>query len=40
MVVAREHFAVNVAVAGGLLMLTHVGVGKYTVDEMLRKKDA
>lgn len=34
---AREHFFVNVGVAGGLLLLTFVGAGKFTVDELLKK---
>ena len=33
----REHFAVNVAVAGGLLLLQDLGGGRYTVDEWLKK---
>ncbi|EGD72943.1 hypothetical protein PTSG_04675 [Salpingoeca rosetta] len=37
---AREHFAVNVSVAGGLLLLCAIGAGKYTVDELLKKKDS
>ena len=35
----REHFATNVATAGGLLLLQKIGAGKYTVDELLKKKD-
>ena len=34
---ARQHFAVNVAVAGGLLLIQEVGGGKYTVDEFMKK---
>ena len=34
---AREHFAVNVAVAGGLLLIQEVGGGRYTVDEFMKK---
>ena len=33
----REHFAVNVAVAGGLLLLQDLGGGRYTVDALLKK---
>ena len=33
----REHFAVNVAVAGGLLLLQDLGGGRYTVDAWLKK---
>ena len=35
---AREHFCVNISVAGGLLLLTTIGAGKYTVDQLLAKK--
>jgi len=35
----REHFMTNVATAGGLLLLQKLGGGKYTVDELLKKKD-
>lgn len=35
----REHFMTNVATAGGLLMLQKLGGGRYTVDELLKKKD-
>ena len=34
---AREHFAVNVAMAGALLLIQEVGGGKFTVDELLKK---
>ena len=34
---AREHFAVNVAVAGGLLLIQEVGGGRYTIDELMKK---
>ena len=34
---AREHFAVNVAVAGGLLLIQEVGGGRFTVDELMKK---
>jgi len=36
---AREHFTVNVGVAGGMLLLSFVGAGKFTVDEMLKKNE-
>eukprot|EP00049_Salpingoeca_infusionum_P019038 m.359865 g.359865 ORF g.359865 m.359865 type:complete len:299 (-) comp18781_c0_seq1:439-1335(-) len=36
---AREHFTVNLAAAGGCLLLSFFGVGKYAVDELLKKKD-
>jgi len=36
---AREHFAVNIAVAGGLLLLSNYGAGKYSVDAYLKKRD-
>lgn len=36
---AREHFFVNLGVAGGVNMLSVVGAGKYTVDELLKKKE-
>lgn len=35
----REHFMTNLATAGGLLLLQMVGAGKYTVDELLKKKE-
>jgi uncharacterized membrane protein YphA (DoxX/SURF4 family) len=35
---ARDHFSVNVGVAGGLLLLQTLGAGKYSVDEYLAKK--
>jgi alanyl-tRNA synthetase len=34
---ARDHFTVNVGVAGGLLLLQEFGGGKFSVDEMLKK---
>ena len=34
---ASEHFAVNVALAGGLLLVQEVGGGKYAFDELLKK---
>lgn len=36
---ARHHFAVNLAVAGGLSLLGSVGPGIYSVDALLEKKD-
>lgn len=36
---AREHFTVNIAVAGGLLLISQVGGGRFAVDELLKKKD-
>ena len=36
---SKDHFATNVAVAGGLLLLQHDGGGKYTLDSYLKKKD-
>lgn len=36
---ARDHFTVNLAVAGGLLLLQRFGAGKYTVDALLKKKE-
>lgn len=35
----REHFTVNVAVAGGLLLVQSVGGGRYAVDELLKKAE-
>jgi len=35
---ARDHFIVNVAVGGGFLLLQNIGGGKYSVDELLKKK--
>ncbi|KOO26596.1 hypothetical protein Ctob_013448, partial [Chrysochromulina tobinii] len=35
----REHFVTNVATAGGLLLLQKIGAGRYTVDELFKKKD-
>ena len=34
---AREHFTVNIALTGGLLLVQQVGGGKYAVDELLKK---
>jgi len=36
---ARDHFSVNVGVAGGLLLLQSYGAGRYSVDALLKKKD-
>lgn len=36
---ARDHFSVNIGVAGGLLLLQSFGGGKYSVDELLKKND-
>lgn len=36
---SRSHFATNLAVAGGLLLLASVGPGQFTVDTLLAKKD-
>ena len=36
---SKDHFATNVAVAGGLLLLQQNGAGKYTLDAWLKKKD-
>ena len=36
---AREHFVVNVGVAGGLMLLWIHGAGKYSMDEYLKKTD-
>lgn len=38
MIHSRQHFAVNIAVAGGLLLLQSFGAGKYSVDEYIEKK--
>ncbi len=35
----RLHFVTNLAVCGGLLLLQGFGAGRYTVDELLKKKD-
>lgn len=34
---AREHFAVNVAVSGGLLLVQQVGGGHLSVDALLKR---
>ena len=36
---AREHFVVNLAVAGGLILLHIHGAGKYSMDEYLKKQE-
>ena len=36
---AREHFVVNLALAGGMLLLRGFGAGRFSVDAMLRKED-
>jgi uncharacterized membrane protein YphA (DoxX/SURF4 family) len=36
---ARDHFCVNIGVAGGLLLLQSFGGGQYSVDELMKKKD-
>jgi uncharacterized membrane protein YphA (DoxX/SURF4 family) len=36
---AREHFYVNIGTAGGILLLSFLGAGKYSVDALLKKKD-
>ena len=35
----REHFSVNVAVAGGLLLVQEVGGGKFAMDHILKKAE-
>eukprot|EP01116_Phalansterium_solitarium_P022869 TRINITY_DN772_c0_g1_i2.p2 TRINITY_DN772_c0_g1~~TRINITY_DN772_c0_g1_i2.p2 ORF type:complete len:323 (+),score=143.78 TRINITY_DN772_c0_g1_i2:105-1073(+) len=35
---AFDHFMVNVGVAGGLMLLLSFGAGKYTVDQLMKKK--
>eukprot|EP00727_Mastigamoeba_balamuthi_P013977 m51a1_g9201 hypothetical protein (316) ;mRNA; r:109972-111048 len=35
---ARDHFCVNIGVAGGLFLLRSFGPGKYSVDELISKK--
>lgn len=34
----RLHFFVNLAAAGGLLLLQSFGAGRFTVDELIRAK--
>jgi len=36
---SKDHFATNIAVAGGLFMLQEEGGGKYTLDAYMKKKD-
>jgi hypothetical protein len=36
---AREHFTVNMGVAGALLMFAYIGAGKYTADNYLKKHE-
>eukprot|EP00038_Savillea_parva_P011681 m.199306 g.199306 ORF g.199306 m.199306 type:complete len:308 (-) comp20710_c0_seq1:121-1044(-) len=36
---AREHFTVNMGVAGALMMFAYIGAGKYTVDNYLKKTE-
>ena len=36
---ARSHFATNLSVAGGLILLASAGPGRFTVDRLLQKKD-
>lgn len=36
---ARDHFYTNFGVAGGLFLLQYIGPGKYSVDELLVKKN-
>merc|ERR1712166_679266 len=36
---SKDHFATNVAVAGGLFLLQEEGGGKYTLDAYMKKKD-
>eukprot|EP00191_Tetraselmis_sp_GSL018_P004552 CAMPEP_0177596572 /NCGR_PEP_ID=MMETSP0419_2-20121207/11176_1 /TAXON_ID=582737 /ORGANISM="Tetraselmis sp., Strain GSL018" /LENGTH=304 /DNA_ID=CAMNT_0019088537 /DNA_START=1064 /DNA_END=1976 /DNA_ORIENTATION=- len=35
----RSHFVTNLSVAGGLILLQGLGAGRYTVDEVLKKKE-
>uniref|UniRef100_A0A7S0L8M8 Transmembrane protein n=1 Tax=Coccolithus braarudii TaxID=221442 RepID=A0A7S0L8M8_9EUKA len=37
---SREHYVTNLATAGGLLLLQSLGGGRFTMDEMLRKKES
>ena len=36
---ARDHFFTNLAVAGGLLLLSGFGAGRYSIDSWLKKRD-
>jgi len=36
---ARDHFTVNIGVAGGLLLFQTIGAGRYSVDALLKKKE-
>jgi len=36
---AREHFMVNIGVAGALIMFAYMGPGKYSVDAYMKKRD-
>lgn len=36
---AREHFHVNLGTAGGCILISIVGAGRYTVDELMKKKE-
>ena len=36
----RSHFVTNISCAGGLILLTGIGPGRYTVDRLLSKKAA
>jgi len=36
---AHDHFTVNVGVAGGLILLSSFGAGKFSVDAMLKKTE-
>eukprot|EP01105_Mastigella_eilhardi_P026231 TRINITY_DN746_c0_g1_i2.p2 TRINITY_DN746_c0_g1~~TRINITY_DN746_c0_g1_i2.p2 ORF type:complete len:189 (-),score=47.57 TRINITY_DN746_c0_g1_i2:68-634(-) len=37
---AREHFFINMAVAGGLYLLNQFGPGRFSIDELLAKKQS
>ena len=36
---ARDHFFTNLGVAGGLLLLSDVGAGAYSLDSWLKKRE-
>lgn len=36
---AREHFFVNIGVAGACILFAYIGAGKYSVDEFLKKTE-